>query len=505
MGATRRAVLRGAGGGALTLGIAGRTAFAQAQPKTLTITTTTIMTSINPYSHSAADLYRIWSDVYGTLGRYDFTVKGHVGTLAKSWTNVSPTRWRFTLRDDLKRHDGGPGPTSQDMIHTWQRIMTDPASRQRDGFAEVANFEAVDTLTFEVVTKRPYAQLLTNFFERVVLTSKDLYDQHGADADKVAPFGWGPYKLDSFVTDDRMAMSLSPYWPNSQGMAPRVVFRQMLEAEQRVTAVLTGEVQIARMLEPQLLDRVRDQPEITVVQTHLLETMFLATNVSFKPWDDVRVRRAMAMAIDRDLIIDRLLLGMADKMNGAMTVDQTCYVPPAHPIEYDPAQAKTLLADAGFANGVDIDFWTANGRYIADRQIGEIIAQMLQKVGFRVTLHAPDYATFFSMMQAGKLPLFYGGRSVGADPVEAWAQYFETGVSKRTDYSDPVLDKELATARATFDGEKECGVLQTISDRLTDQVPALYMWTHRAVHAIRAPVHWQPDPTAEVWLPDVHV
>ena len=490
----------------LQLGAAALATNAQAQTaKTTTITSTTIMTSINPYAHSAADLYRIWSNVYGTLGRYDYTKKAFVGTLAKSWQNLEPTRWRFTLRDDLKRHDGGAGPTSADVIHSWNRILHDPASQQRYAVNEIDRIEAVDDRSFDVITKRPYAQLLTNFFERSVITSKTLYDQHGAEADRAAPLGWGPYKLDRFDTDNRIMLSLSPLWPDSQAMPARVVFRQILEAEQRVTAVLAGEVQIARMLEPQQLDRVRDQPGITVLQTRLLETMFLATNSATKPWDDVRVRRAMAHAIDRDLIIDRLLFGMADKIDGAMTADQTCYAPATHPITYDPAMSKQLLAEAGYLKGVDIDFWTANGRYVADREIAEVISQMLQQVGFRVTLHAPDYATFFSNVQAGRCPLYYGGRSIGPDPVEAWSQYFETGVSKRTNFSDPALDAQLDTIRATFDPARQCTLLHDINDRLVDDVPALYMWTHRAIHAVRRPVQWAADATAEVWLPNVQV
>jgi peptide/nickel transport system substrate-binding protein len=506
--ATRRDILKAGAGlaAALATGTATGTggAWAQGQGKSLTISTSVPLASPNPYAHSNP-MYYLWYQVYGSLGRFDYLTNEYKGILAKSWKNVNPTTWQFTLRDDLKRHDGGPGPKAHDVIHSFDRAKTDPASSQRFIFAEVASYRAVDDLTIEVVTKAPLAQFVSVMFgQPVAITSKELFDKHGADADKVAPHGWGPYALQAFDIDQRVVLKKSPHWPGLPADAPEtVVYRLMMEQEQRVTALLNNEVQVARNIAPQLLDRLKNRSDVKILETSLLDWMFLAMNPNYKPWDDPRVRRAVAHAIDRDLIIKRLLFGFADKMDGAVLKDQRCYRPSPKAINYDPAKAKALLAEAGHPNGIDIEFYTANGRYPSDRQVAEAIAQMLRQVGFRVTLHAPEYVAFFSRVQKGELPMFYMGRGGQPDVAQAFSQFFQTGVTKRIGYSNPELDAKLQAIRTTFDEAKQCEILGEINDHLSQEVPAVFLWSHKAVHAIRPNVKWTPDIIGELWLPDV--
>src|SRR6201999_94662 len=109
--------------------------------------------------------------------------------------------------------------------------------------------------------------------------------------------------------------------------------------------------------------------------------------------------------------IQKLLGGLATRLDGPLGSNQLCYTGPAKDSpKYDPARSRGLLAAAGFGNGgADIEFYTADGRYISDAQIGQAIAQMLNKVGFRVKLHAPEWASYWSDIRAGKLPMFYMG------------------------------------------------------------------------------------------------
>ena len=89
-------------------------------------------------------MYSIWCQIYGCLGIYDWQQKKYVGMLAESWEVVDPKTWRFHLRTDLKRHDGGPAPTAKDVVHAYKRIMADPESTQRSIVADVADVTAVD-------------------------------------------------------------------------------------------------------------------------------------------------------------------------------------------------------------------------------------------------------------------------------------------------------------------------------------------------------------------------
>ena len=477
-----------------------------AQTRALTITTTGILNNANPYAHSSIHLYYIWSQVYGSLGRYNYGRKAYEGVLAESWEVVEPTRWRFRLRSDLKRHDGGPGPTARDVMHSWRRILSDAASQQAFYLTEVEKFEAVDDRTVDIVTKRPVAQLLSFLFDRFVVTSADLYEKHGGDADKIAAFGWGPYKLERFDIDRSVIVARNPFWPNMPAAAPEtVVYRLILEPEQRVTALLNNEVQIARLIPPQLVDRLKSNSGVRQIETGSLEWMFLGMNTAIKPFDNPRVRRAVAHAIDADLIIKRLLFGLADRMQGAIGNFQDCFGPSANRPAYDPGRAKALLAEAGFPNGFDVEFSTANGRYVSDRQIGEALAQMLRQVGIRARLNTPDYANFTNDIRQGKLPLYYTGRAASNDQIEALAQYFETGGSRRTNYSDPEADRLFKDVRSAFGVEKQCALQRTLSDKLSQDSPVVFLWTHRLVNGVRANVDWPADATGEPWLTDISV
>ena len=177
-----------------------------AQSKTMTITATEPMTTDNPYGDSSAPVYSLWCHTYGCLGRYDIARNKPIGILAEKWEAIDTTTWRFTLRKGLKRQDGGPGPTSGDVIHSLNRIRTDPESVQSSFVAMIDKIVAVDDLTFDIKTKAPAVNLVFAIFDRFTVTSAELYKQHGRDADKKFAFGWGPYKLEEYLADRRVVM-----------------------------------------------------------------------------------------------------------------------------------------------------------------------------------------------------------------------------------------------------------------------------------------------------------
>ena len=394
---------------------------AQAADSQLRISSTERLITANPYGDSNGQMYSIWCQIYGCLGIYDWAEKKYVGMIAESWEVVDPKTWRFHLRTDLKRQDGGPGPTATDVVHSYQRIKTDPDSAQQSSIADIADVTAVgDDHTVDFHTKAPDAPLLSFLFDRFIVTSDDLFKRYGKDADQKAAIGWGPYKLAEFVIDQRVVMNRYDDYPGIDPATPkRVIYQTIGEPEQRVTALLNGEVDIARLIPPQLVGQLEKRTDFNIVRTGSIEQMFIGMNVKMKPWDNVKLRQAVSHAIDRDLIIKKLLNGQADRLDGPIgSKSEICYnggTPGAY--SYDPALSKKLLAEAGYPNGgPEIDFLTSNNRFILDRQISEVIAQMLGNVGFKVHLQALEYATLWASIRPGKAPMFYFARGSVFDP-----------------------------------------------------------------------------------------
>jgi peptide/nickel transport system substrate-binding protein len=480
------------------------------QPKIMTITATEPMTTDNPYGESSSPVYSLWCHTYGCLGRYDYTSKKFVGILAEKWEAIDPVTWRFTLRKGLKRHDGGPGPTSADVVHTLKRIRTDPESVHSSFVAMVADVVPVDDYTFDIKTKGPAVNLVMALFDRFIITAADLYAQHGRQADKKYAFGWGPYRLEEYQADQSVVMRKNPNWTEIDGSDTKsspdvVIMQQMREPEQRLTALLNGEVQVARHIPPQLVRRLENRKDVKISKVGGIEVMFLAFNNTTAPWTDVRLRKAVAYAVNRQLIVDRLLGGYAQVQDGMIGPNQYCYTgPPERANGFDPAKAKALLAEAGYSNGgPEIDFYTAVGRYTSDRQVAEAVAQMLRQVGFKVKLHAPEYANFWADVRRGKSPFYYMGRGTVYDASDAAGQLYGTGGSPRVQYSNPKFDELLAAQYKESDPDKRCQIWRQMNQILVDDVPSHFMWTHNLVTGVRANVDIDVHVSGEFWLPAV--
>ena len=144
----------------------------------------------------------------------------------------------------------------------------------------MASEKALNDYTVQVTTKIPTAPLLDYLFDRIIVTSKQLYDKHGAEvADKQYPFGAGPYKFRELIPGQRLVIGKDkshPMWKQYPQAPDEIVFRIMREPEQRVTALLNNEIQIAQFVPPHLRERVERSANHKIVKFHSAEIMFLA-------------------------------------------------------------------------------------------------------------------------------------------------------------------------------------------------------------------------------------
>lgn len=487
---------------AMALGVGGLAPEAQAQQRVVTVSSTGSMISGNPYGDSATQMNNIWCQIYGCLFRFSPQTNDYEGYLAESWENVSPNVWRVVLRDDLVRHDGGPPPRAEDVIHSIDRINTDPDSQQGHRVATIERAVALDERTVEIHTTTPDVTLIDRLADSFIVTSKELFDAHGTAADTSHPYGWGPFTLNEYLIDDRIVMERSEHWPHEEGVPEVIVYQQIREATQRVTAMLNGEIQVARAIPPELLSRFDGRDDIQLIESNSNELMFMAMNVGFEPWDDVRIRRAAAMAIDREAIIDRLLGGKAVQLEGVIGEGQFCYSGlPDNPVTYDPEGARALLAEAGYPNGGPaVQFFTPNGRYLADREVGQVIAAMLEQVGFEVDFQAPEWGSLWADIRTGRAPAYYMGRGTVVDPAIPMIQYFGTGETPRIQYSNPELDEMLDRQAAEFDVEARCALLREINQLIIDESPAHFLWTYMFTTATPAGTTVEVLPNGELWL-----
>lgn len=463
----------------------------------------------NPYADSTAQMYMIWCQTYGCLGTFDTRAGEYQGILAERWevNKDNLNEWTFYLKQGVKRHNDGKELTAEDVVHSLWRNKNDPRTAQAANTRPVKEAIVVDRYTVKFITEEPTAPLLDFLFDRLIITGKDLYEKHGQDVDRKAPWGYGPYQVRDIVVGQRMVLEKNEAWPGMKDENPdRLIFRRITEDEARVTAMLNRELDIGQFIPPHLVDRVKAAPGVTLKSTSPVEVMFLAMNPRFKPWDNVKVRQAAAYAINREAIIKAIFRGGAEILHGPIGPGQYGYTDKVEPkYEYNPDKARQLLKEAGYPDGVEVDFHTASGRYINDRQSSQAIVPMLEAVGFKVNFHTPEYSSHWPLVRKGERAFYYQGRGSVVDPAAMLAQYFVTGVTPRIMYSNPELDELLKAQESEFDEKKRRALLLRSFNIIQEELPAFFLWRIQQHYGISDRIEFEPTSTDRVYGTDIIV
>jgi peptide/nickel transport system substrate-binding protein len=480
-----------------------------AQTKVTVGVTETIETH-NPYGDSVRLMYSVWSEVTGPFCAYNYAKADFEGRLAERWKVENPTTWIFYLNKNYKFNDG-TSVTADDVAHSvMNRVIGDPQSKQKAGVApSITKVEAIDKFTVRITTDKPTAPLLTFLCDRLIVTSKAAFDKYGRDAaDREHMMGGGPYRLKELIPGQRLVLQKRPEHPDSKKnpRAPdEVIYRIMREPEQRVTALLNDEIQIAQFVPPHMRQRVERNTQLRLSAVDSIEIMFLAMQPK-PPFDKKEVRQAVCHAINRDQIIATLLEGFASRLDGPLGPGQYGYDPNLKPkLNYDPEKSKKLLAQAGYPGGVDVELQTPVGRYTLDKQLTEAMIPMLTAGGFRAKLLTPEWATLWASIQRGTIPFYYMGRGSVQDPSGPLHQYFRTGESPRIGYSNPKLDELLDLEQQEFDPKKRRQYLSQAMSIITEDAPACFLWRHKLLWGMNNRVDYKPLPDSGVYAIEMAV
>ena len=476
----------------------------------VSIGVTETIETYNPYGDSVSLLYGIYSEITGPFCTYNYAKGDFEGRLAERWKNENPTTWVFYLNKNYKFNDGS-AVTADDVVHSlMNRVIRDPQSKQKASVApSVTKAEAVDKFTVKIMTDKPTAPLLSFLCDRLIVTSKAAFDKYGREvADKEHMMGGGPYQLKELIPGQRLVLQKRKDHPDAKknpGAPDEVVYRIMREPEQRITALLNNEIQIAQFVPPHMRQRVEKSKNLKITPVDSVEIMFLAMQPK-PPFDKKEVRQAVCHAINRDQLIATLLEGSASRLDGPIGPGQYGYDPNLKPkMNYDPEKSKKLLAQAGYPNGVDIELQTPVGRYTLDKQLTEAMIPMLNAAGFRAKLLTPEWATLWANVQKGTIPFYYMGRGSVQDPSAALHQYFHSGETPRIGYSNPKLDELLDKEQQEFDPKMRRQYLSQAMSILTEEAPACFMWRHKLLWGLNNRVDYKPLPDARIYAIDMAV
>ncbi len=368
---------------AVALGAAVQPTPASAQRDTLTLGMSLEPPHLDPTGSAAAAIREVtYANLYQGLTRIDRN--GRVQpALAESWSRSDDGLvYTFKLRRGVKFHDGTTLDAG-DVKFTFGRAMApDSTNAQKWIFAPIAAVEAPDDHTAVVRLKHPVG----NFLYNLGWGDAVIFGPESAANNRANPVGTGPFKFERWARGDRVELvRFDDYWQKDAVKLKRVTFRFIQDPVAQVAALRSGDLDAFPNLgAPETLDQFKNDRRFRVVVGTTEGEVILAINNGKPPLDDVRVRRAIAHAIDRKAVIDGAWSGYGQAIGSHFSPLHPAYVDLTGRYPYDPGKARALLAEAGHAQGLALSMRLPPAPY-APRS-GEIIAAMLQQVGIRATI-----------------------------------------------------------------------------------------------------------------------
>ncbi|MCW2565821.1 MAG: ABC-type dipeptide transport system, periplasmic component, partial [Mycobacterium sp.] len=358
---------------------------------------------LDPQKTSAYFSFEVLENVFDTLVEPDDNLEMRPA-LAESW-DVSPDQlvWTFHLRKGVTFHDGSPF-TADDVVYSYRRII-DQQLANVDKFSAVSVVAAADPGTVRITVKQPTPNLLTNLggFKGMAIVQRK-----NVESGQIAthPVGTGPFAFQGQKSGDSITLKANPaYWAG----APRVsgvTFRFISEPSTALSALQAGEIDWTDSIPAQRVAQLKDDDSLTLAVTPSNDYWYFALNEARPPWNDVRVRQAIAYAIDRSAVVQATSYGTAVGNQLAIPKGNPWYTP-YDTYRHDIDKAKRLLRDAGAApKSLDM---LVTSEYPETVTAAQIIADNLAPLGITVNIRTVDFATWLDEQNNGHFDMLMMG------------------------------------------------------------------------------------------------
>lgn len=454
--------------------------------------------SLVPGARNRLSDFSLLSNLYEPLVVTDANLSPHPA-LAVRWSNPDALTWLFELRPGVSFQDGQP-LTAEDVVWTFERLMAGRGLEMSGYVSTIRSVRARDAGTVEIRTAAPVGILLNKLrFVLVVRRGEDT----PVLGDRVN--GTGPYRLESWKRSEHLSLVRNDrYW------GPRPALGRLRIALNRTPDValadfLSGRSRFVQSNAKASEAALKALPGVELRRNSSVSVKFLYFDVAREtsetvtggknPFRDVRVRRAVSLAIDRAELVRRLSLPAA-QAHQLVTPFIFGYDPSRRPIPYDPKEASRLLAEAGWPEGFELEF-PARGLF---SESAVLVAEMLGRVGIRARVTSLSEREWFEAVDANRFAMTLSrfGCPTG-DASDMLENALETqerekgiGLTNYSRYSSPLIDDLIGQASRELEMSRRKTLLFEATARVLEDLPVVPLYVDQDLYAFRSGIEWTP-------------
>lgn len=439
---------------------------------------------LDPHKTSAYFSFQVLENVFDTLVEpaADLTM---APALAQSWeTSPDQLTWTFRLRPGVTFHDGSP-LTADDVVYSYRRIIDEQLSTV-DKFSAVTSVQAADPLTVVITLAQPTPNLLTNLggFKGMAIVQRANVED-GSIA--THPIGTGPFSFVDRRSGDSITLAANPDYWDGPPQVPGVTFRFISEASTALAALQAGEIDWTDAIPPQRVAQLDGDDSLELAVTPSNDYWYLALNEARPPWNDVRVRQAIAYAVDRPSVVQATSYGTAEENQLAIPRGNPWFTEYDR-YSYDIDRAQELLDEAG-ATPRSMDMLVTS-EYPQTVTAAQVLADNLAPLGITVDIRTVDFATWLDEQNNGNFDMLMMGWLGNIDPDDFYyAQHHTDGANNAQKFSDPRVDAALDAGRSETDEQARKQDYATAATLIADGVSYIFLYNPAVIQA------WTPDLT----------
>jgi len=433
---------------------------------------------LDPHLTTSYQSLSIYENIYGSLLTLDDKMQ-LVPDLAVSWDTPDPKTYIFHLRQGVLFHNGREF-VADDVKYSFERLI-DPktAAPLASWYASIASIEVVDKYTVKFNLKQPDVWLLSNLAHRrpSSIIPKEVVEQNG-DLKNVA-VGTGPFMLAEWVPGSRAVLKRNPnYYKKGLPYLDQITFNIIPEERSRLAALRAGQVDLTKFLEPKTALVLENNPDVVVKRMGGQWRTAIVLNTKVKPFDDVRVRQAVSLAIDRNQILNSVFAGYG-ALTGVVPPDEPWTIPVSDLFGYTPdlAKAKQLMADAGYPNGYpDKIPYMAASTYPTDVDTAMIVQSMLKQIGINVDLNIQEYGAIIAAETSHNFTMMAGDYTGRPNPDLYIGPMYYTGTGTNApQYDSAEMNALLDKGRQTADDAARKVIYQDAQKLAAQDAPIIWL------------------------------